>query len=578
MRVKVWETLEPIEVDLTGTDLLGHPLLNKGTAFTESERDAFHLHGLLPPHVGTLDQQVVRRLEALRAQESDFERYALLRDLQDINETLFYALVVRHIEELLPLVYTPTVGEGCQRFSEIWRKPRGVFLSYPNQLRIPEILANPRFDKVRVIVVSDGERILGLGDQGAGGMGIPIGKLSLYTACAGIRPEQTLPVLLDVGTSNQERLNDPLYVGWRHERVRGQEYDDFVEAFVSAVSKRWPHVLLQWEDFANANAHRLLQRYRDRLCTFNDDIQGTAAVAAAALLAAMNVTGTKLADQRVVLFGAGSAGCGIGNLLLKAMVDAGMNEADAKRNFFAVDRHGLLVDGMNDLHLAQRPFVQSRRVVADWRLRDESRIDLIDVVSNAHPTALIAVSGQAGALTELVVREMAAHVERPIIFPLSNPTSRAEATPAELLAWTQGRAIVSTGSPFPPVSWENELRPIDQTNNSYIFPGFGLGVLASRARRVTDAMFMAAAKALAELSPARHDRHGRLLPPVTELRTVALSVAEAVARQAQADGVAEPWDADTLNACIHALVWEPVYRPYRRKKLSFRPASARDDD
>jgi malate dehydrogenase (oxaloacetate-decarboxylating) len=578
MRAKVQETLEPIEVDLTGTDLLGQPLLNKGTAFTESERDAFHLHGLLPPHVGTLDQQVVRRLKALRAQESDFERYALLRDLQDINETLFYALVVRHIEELLPLVYTPTVGEGCQRFSEIWRKPRGVFLSYPNQRRIPEILSNPRFDKVRVIVVSDGERILGLGDQGAGGMGIPIGKLSLYTACAGIRPEQTLPVLLDVGTNNQERLNDPLYVGWRHERVRGQEYDDFVEAFVSAVSARWPHVLLQWEDFANANAHRLLQRYRDRLCTFNDDIQGTAAVAAAALLGAMNVTGTKLADQRVVLFGAGSAGCGIGNLLLKAMVDAGMNEADAKRNFFAVDRNGLLVDGMNDIHVAQRPFVQSRRAVADWRLRDPSRIDLIDVVSNARPTALIAVSGQAGALTELVVREIAAHVERPIIFPLSNPTSRAEATPAELLAWTQGRAIVSTGSPFPPVSWENELRPIDQTNNSYIFPGFGLGVLASRARRVTDAMFMAAAKALAELSPARHDKHGRLLPPVTELRTVALAVAEAVARQAQADGVAEPWDADTLNACIRALVWEPVYRPYRRKKLSFRPASARDDD
>jgi malate dehydrogenase (oxaloacetate-decarboxylating) len=337
-------------------------------------------------------------------------------------------------------------------------------------------------------------------------------------------------------------------------------------------------VLLQWEDFANANAHRLLQRYRDRLCTFNDDIQGTAAVAAAALLAAMNVTGTKLADQRVVLFGAGSAGCGIGTLLLKAMVDAGMNETDAKHNFFAVDRHGLLVDGMNDIHAAQRPFVQSRRAIADWRLRDESRIDLIDVVSNARPTALIAVSGQAGALTELVVREMAAHVERPIIFPLSNPTSRAEATPAELLSWTGGRAIVSTGSPFPPVSWENELRPIDQTNNSYIFPGFGLGVLASRARRVTDAMFMAAAKALAELSPARHDKRARLLPPVTELRTVALSIAEAVARQAQADGVAEPWDADTLNACIRALVWEPVYRPYRRKKLSFRPASARDDD
>ena len=569
---------DAIEVDLTGFDLLSHTLFNKGTAFTESERDAFHLHGLLPPHVGTLEEQVTRRLKALAAQESDFERYGLLRDLQDMNETLFYALVTRNIEQMLPLVYTPTVGEGCQRFSEIWRRTRGVFLSYPNKKRIPEILANPHFDKVRVIVVSDGERILGLGDQGAGGMGIPIGKLSLYTACAGIRPEQTLPVLLDVGTNNETLLRDPLYIGWRHERIRGHEYDEFVEAFVSAVNERWPHVLLQWEDFANANAHRLLQRYRDRLCTFNDDIQGTAAVAAAALLSAINLTGTKLTEQRIVLFGAGSAGCGIGTLLLKAMVDAGMDEAQARRNFFAVDRHGLLVDGMNDLHAAQQPFVQSRRHVGDWTLCNPSRMDLIDVVSNAKPTALIAVSGQAGALTEPIVRAMAANVDRPIIFPLSNPTSRAEATPAQLLAWTDGRAIVSTGSPFPPVNWQNELRPIDQTNNSYIFPGFGLGILASRARRVTDAMFMAAAKALADLSPARHDKNGRLLPPVTELRKVALTVAEAVAKQAAADGVAEPYDDETLQACINALVWEPVYRRYRRKRLAFNPASLRDDD
>jgi malate dehydrogenase (oxaloacetate-decarboxylating) len=509
---------------------------------------------------------VARRLKALRAKESDFERYSFLRDLQDINETLFYALLTRDLEETLPLVYTPTVGEGCQRFSEIWRKARGVFLSFPNRARIREILANPQFDKVRVIVVSDGERILGLGDQGAGGMGIPIGKLALYTACAGIYPEQTLPVLLDVGTNNQERLNDPLYVGWRHERVRGQEYDDFVEAFVWAVSERWPNVLLQWEDFATANAYRLLERYRDRLCTFNDDIQGTAAVAAAALLAAINVTGTKLTEQRIVLFGAGSAGCGIGALLLKAMVEAGLSEADAKRRFFAVDRNGLLVDGMNDITPAQRPFVQSRRAIADWTLHDPNRIALMDVVSNARPTALIAVSGQAGALTEPAVREMARHVERPIVFPLSNPTSRAEATPAQVIAWSEGRAIISTGSPFPPVSWGGQLRPVDQTNNSYIFPGLGLGVLAANARRVTDTMFMAAAKALADLSPARHDTTARLLPPVTELRKVALAVADAVARQAQADGVAEPTAQDVLTQRIRALVWEPVYRPYRRKR------------
>src|SRR5262245_35823987 len=301
---------------LTGIDLLNQPLLNKGTAFTGAERDAFQLHGLLPPHVGTLDEQVSRRLKALRRFGSDFERYAFLRELQDTNETLFYALLVRHIEELLPLVYTPEVGEGCQRFSEIWRRPRGLFLSYPNRHRIAEILANPRFDPVRVIVVSDGERILGLGDQGAGGMGIPIGKLSLYTACAGIHPDRTLPILLDVGTDNQDRLGDPLYVGWRHARVRGDDYDAFVETFVDAVARRWPDVLLQWEDFAGANAGRLLERYRDRLCTFNDDIQGTAAVAAGTLLAAIRVTGVPLVEQRIALLGAGSAGCGIGALLL----------------------------------------------------------------------------------------------------------------------------------------------------------------------------------------------------------------------------------------------------------------------
>ncbi|MGC1547735.1 MAG: oxaloacetate-decarboxylating malate dehydrogenase, partial [Rhodanobacter sp.] len=301
----------PIETSLTGLELISTPLLNKGTAFPEAERDLFHLHGLLPPHVGSLDQQVERRLKVLREFATDFERYAFLRDLQDTNETLFYAMLVRNIEELLPLVYTPTVGEGCQRFSEIWRRPRGVFLSYPNKHRIRTILADSRYDRVRVIVVSDGERILGLGDQGAGGMGIPIGKLSLYTACAGIHPDETLPILLDVGTNNQERLTDPLYVGWRHERVTGSEYDDFIEEFVSAVHERWPDVLLQWEDFAGSNASRMLERYRDRLCTFNDDIQGTAAVAAGTLLAAINVTGVPLIEQRIVLLGAGSAGCGI---------------------------------------------------------------------------------------------------------------------------------------------------------------------------------------------------------------------------------------------------------------------------
>jgi malate dehydrogenase (oxaloacetate-decarboxylating) len=471
---------------------------------------------------------------------------------------------VRNLEELLPLVYTPTVGEGCQRFSEIWRKPRGVFLSYPNKDRIRDILADPRYDQVRVIVVSDGERILGLGDQGAGGMGISIGKLALYTGCAGIHPDQTLPVLLDVGTNNQERLDDPLYIGWRHARVTGADYDDFVEEFVAAVIERWPHVLLQWEDFAGANAGRLLARYRDRLCTFNDDIQSTAAVAAASLIAAVNVTGTPLTEQRIALVGAGSAGCGIAALLLRAMVEVGASEEEARSRFYAVDRPGLLVDDMNDITPAQAPFVQKREAVAGWTLQAPGQINLLDVATNARPTVLIGVSGQAGAFTEAVVRAIAQHTERPVIFPLSNPTSRSEAMPEQLMAWTDGQALIGTGSPFAPVHWNGRTIPIDQTNNSYIFPGMGLGILAAGARRVTDAMFMAAAKAVAHMSPTATDKAGRLLPPVDQLRVVSLAVADAVARQAQADGVADISDEVTLSDHIAAHVWEPRYRPYHK--------------
>ena len=554
-----------IETSLMGYDLVNSPMLNKGTAFAEAERDLFHLHGLLPPHIGSLDDQVARRLKVLRAFETDFERYAFLRDLQDNNETLFYALMVSHIEELLPLVYTPTVGEGCQRFSEIWRKPRGVFLSYPNKHRIREILADPRFDRVRVIVVSDGERILGLGDQGAGGMGISIGKLALYTGCAGIHPDETLPVLLDVGTNNKERLDDPIYVGWRHERVTGVEYDAFVEEFVAAVHDRWPDVLLQWEDFAGSNASRLLERYRDRLCTFNDDIQSTAAVAAATLMAAVNVTGVPLTEQRIALLGAGSAGCGIAALLLRAMIEAGANEDEARRRFFAVDRFGLLVEGMENITPAQAPFLQKRDVAAGWKLVKPNEIGLQDVVLNAKPTVLIGVSGQAGAFSEQVVRTMAQHVDRPVIFPLSNPTSRSEATAEQLVTWTDGRALIGTGSPFAPVEYGGKTYAINQTNNSYIFPGMGLGILAAGARRVSDAMFMAAGKVVAAMSPAVTDHQARLLPPISQLREVSIAVAKAVARQAQADGLAAPCDGSVLDERIEAYVWVPRYRPYKKR-------------
>jgi malate dehydrogenase (oxaloacetate-decarboxylating) len=552
-----------LETGLSGFDLINFPMLNKGTAFTETERTDFALHGLLPPHIGSLDDQAARRLKALRDFETDFERYAYLRDLQDTNETLFYAVLVRNIEEMMPLVYTPTVGEGCQRFSEIWRKPRGLFLSYPNQERIPEILGHHRYDAIRAIVVSDGERILGLGDQGAGGMGIPIGKLALYTACAGIHPQACLPILLDVGTDNTELLEDPLYVGWRHQRIRGAEYDDFVEAFVSAVIARCKNVLLQWEDFAGVNAGRLLECYRDRLCTFNDDIQGTAAVATGTLLAAITVTGVPLTDQRIVLFGAGSAGIGIATLLLTAMKDAGLSDAEARRHFYAVDKDGLLVEGMADIRPAQQPFVQPRSAVAEWKLEDRNHISLLDVVRNARPTALIGVCGQPDAFTQEVIRAMAGAVKRPVIFPLSNPTSRCEATPEDLMKWTEGRALIGTGSPFAPVNWNGCEVPIDQTNNSYIFPGMGLGILSVNALRVTDTMFMAAAKCLAELSPARQGRSGRLLPPVSELRSVSFAVAKAVALQAMNDGVANPLDEGALESRIRANVWEPVYLPYR---------------
>jgi malate dehydrogenase (oxaloacetate-decarboxylating) len=544
---------------LSGYRLLNDPLLNKGTAFTDAERDLFDLHGLLPPRVASLDEQAERRLAAFRATKGDLEKYVFLRGLQDTNETLFYALLTRHIEEMLPIVYTPTVGLGCQHFSHIFRKPRGLFLSVPHKARIPRILANADFDRVEAIVVSDGERILGLGDQGADGMGIPIGKLSLYTACAGLHPATTLPVLLDVGTDNAERLADPIYIGWRHERVRGQDYDDFVDAFVTAVHARWPQALLHWEDFAIGNANRLLERYRDRLCTFNDDIQGTAAVAVGTLLAAINVTGVPLSEQRIAVLGAGSAGSGVSALLLRAMTEAGLDEAEARRRFYLVDRDGLLVEGMT-LQPFQAPFAQQPSRIGGWTLQSPGRIGLADVVANAHPTVLIGTSGQGNAFSEPLVRAMAKHVERPAIFPLSNPTERSEAVPANLLAWTEGRAVIGTGSPFPPV---NGVR-IDQTNNVYVYPGIGLAAIAAKARRISDGMFLAAAHALAELSPARRDKRANLLPPIRESRNVAYHVALAVARAAEAEGLAARSSGDALAAAIKTKMWEPVYSPYRR--------------
>jgi malate dehydrogenase (oxaloacetate-decarboxylating) len=557
-----------VRTNLTGLDLLMNPRLNKGTAFTEAERDTFALHGLLPPHIGTLEDQRERRKRVLDSRPTAFGKYSNMRDLQDSNETLFYSLIAHNIEELLPIVYTPAVGEGCQRFSEIWRKPRGLFLSYPDRARIAQILANPRYDAVRCIVVSDGERILGLGDQGAGGMGIPIGKMALYTALGGIPPEHCLPILLDVGTDNEVLLDNPIYVGWRHQRVRGQDYDDFVETFVSAVERRWPHILLQWEDFAGANASRLLERYRDRLCTFNDDIQGTAAVTTATLLAGVNATGIPLREHIIAMFGAGSAGIGIVNLLLAAMQEQGLSEEQARKRIYAFNRYGLIVEGGKGIRPEQQPLARKREDIAGWKLSPSSYetgdISLLDVARNAGITVLAGVSAQPGAFTEEIVREMARHAPHPVIFPLSNPTSQSEAAPADLLRWTGGRALVGTGSPFAPVEVNGKSIRIAQVNNSYIFPGLALGILVSRARRVTDGMIMAAAKALAALSPARTDKSAPLLPPIAEARKTSLAVAEAVGMQAIADGVAEAAMGASLADELRAYVWDPVYRDYER--------------
>jgi len=554
-----------LQVALFGGDLINSPRLNKGTAFSDHERDVFELHGLLPPHVATLEEQIERRMLRLNSLRTPFGKYAHLRDLQDTNETLFYAVLLRNIEEMLPLVYTPTVGEGCQRFSEIWKKPRGLFLSYPNKGRIFQILSHSRYDAVKCIVASDGERILGLGDQGAGGMGIPIGKMALYTALGGIHPEHCLPILLDVGTDNEERLQSPIYVGWGHHRIRGQEYDDFIEVFVSSVKRRWPHVLLQWEDFAGANAARLLARYRDQLCTFNDDIQGTAAVTTATLISAIHVSGVPLEQQKIVVFGFGSAGLGIAHLLEQYMQDKGVSPDAARKRFYAVDRCGLVMENSAGLTPQQLAYGRKAEEVQGWR-QSNGEMTLLDVVRNAKPSVLIGVSGQAGAFTEQVVREMAKGAARPIIFPLSNPTSRSEATPQDLTDWTEGRALIGTGSPFEPVKVWGKKIAVAQTNNSYIFPGLALGIVASKARRVSDSMVMAATEELVRQSPTMKDKQGSLLPPISGARELARAIALAVGKQAIREGQAQVAGEDGLMQELAANIWEPTYVPYKRKR------------
>ena len=536
--------------DPRGAHLLATPALNKGTAFTDEERTRFGLHGLLPPHVETLEEQVDRAYEAYKVFVTDLSRHIYLRALQDNNEVLFYRLLLDHIEEMMPIVYTPVVAEACKHFSHIYRRPRGLFVSYPLRDRIPELLANRPNQDVDVIVVTDGERILGIGDQGVGGLGIPIGKLSLYTLIGGLHPSHTLPIVLDAGTNNPERLKDHTYLGWRHSRIGGPEYDDFVERFVQAVEQELPNTCVQWEDFAMPHARPILDRYRDRLLTFNDDIQGTAAVTLGTILSAIKVSGARLRDQQVVFLGAGSASTGVAQYLRAAMIEDGLSHEEATRRFWMVNRGGLVHQGRTDLTPEQRSFAQQAC---------SEHLGLSDVIAKIDATVLIGLSTVYGAFTEPIVREMARKTPRPIILPLSNPTDASEARAEDLIRWTGGRALVATGSPSAAVLFGGKTFPIAQCNNVYIFPALGLGLVASRARRVTDGMLLAAARALAEQSPALEDPTCRLLPSVNDLRRVTQQIAFAVGMEAQRDGVAPEISQDELRKEVAARQWTPAY-------------------
>jgi len=542
-----------------GADLLDTPNLNKGTAFTEEERTEFGLQGLLPPHVETLDEQAVRAYEAFQKKDNDLERHIYLRALQDTNEVLFYRLIVDHIEEMTPLVYTPTVATAIEQFSHIYRRPRGLFIPYPLRDSIPQLLRNRPNKDVDVIVVTDGERILGIGDQGAGGLGISIGKLSLYTGIGGIHPERTLPIVLDVGTNNPERLKDPEYIGWRHERITGQAYFDFVDQFVQAVKQEFPETLLQWEDFATPHARPILQRYRDQLLTFNDDIQVTAAVVLAAALGAVKVTGKSLKEQQIVMLGAGSTGIGVADGLRAALISEGLSEEEARSRFWIVDKDGLLHSSRNDLSAEQHVYARPETDVAGWPRTSNGHIGLADVIGKITATALIGFSTVFGAFSEPIVREMARKVERPIIFPLSNPTSKSEATAEDLIRWTDGRALVASGSPFAPVNYNGRKITIAQCNNVHIFPAMGLAVVASGARRVTDAMMQAAARALAAKSPALKDPSASLLSPLKDSRRVARDIAVAVGIEAQKQGLAPKISEDELRQRVLKAQWTPTY-------------------
>ena len=552
----------PLRVRQRGRALLLDPLTNKGTAFTLEEREALGLVGLLPPALSTIEQQLERAYENYLAAGGPIGKHVYLAALHDRNEVLFFRLLQEHIDEMMPIVYTPVVGEACQRFSRLYRRARGLYVTLRHRGRMRQVLAGWHGERPSVFVVTDGERILGLGDQGVGGMGIPIGKLCLYTLCAGLPPETTVPVMLDVGTENEELLADPLYLGVRERRLRGEAYQAMVDEFVDAVREVHPGATLQWEDFLKANALAQLERFRDRLPTFNDDIQGTAAVTLAAVLAAARVTGTELGEQRLLLAGAGASAQGIARLVKAALVDAGLGEREAQRRVWLVDSTGLVVEGRARLEGFKVAFARAPEEVASWEVGERGAITLLEATRHVRPTVLIGTSATPGLFSEAVVRAMAEHAKRPLILPLSNPTSRAECTPADALRWTEGKALVATGSPFDPVEVAGRTVRVAQCNNSYVFPGLGLGAWVGSARRVTDGMFLAAARTLAGLASPADLEAGALFPPLARVREISRVVACAALRRAIDEGHADPDLAEGLEERVAASMWSPEYRPF----------------
>lgn len=551
-----------IETSLTGNDLLSTPKLNKGCAFSHEERELFHLTGLLPTDVETLEQQVTRMYMQFSEQTTNLGKNIYLNVLHDYNETLFYKLVSQHLEEMLPIIYTPTVGEAVQRFSLEHRKPKGLYISYEERHNIEKILDNRVPPEVDLTVVTDGEAVLGIGDQGIGGINISNAKLMVYALCGGINPHRFLPIQLDVGTNNLHLLNDPMYLGWRHERITGQAYDDFIDTFVNAITKKFPGIFLHWEDFSRDNARNILDRYRNKICTFNGDMQGTGVVALSCVLAGVQASGIPLRNHRIVIMGAGTAGVGIADQIYDSLKREGFTEKEARSKIWLLDKSGLLTT-QSSLLSFQKPFARDHQEVSPWEINHPDYIDLYDVVKNVKPTILIGASTVAGAFNETIVRMMANEIERPIIMPLSNPNSLSEARPEDLLKWTNAKAIIATGSPFPDVNHENKLYRIAQSNNAFAFPGIGLGAIAVKAKHITDEMLYAATLALTACSPSAQDKTAPILPKLSDSKLISFHVALAVADQARKQGLARIPEHVNLEEVIRNTIWEPRYYPYR---------------